>query len=247
LSSIFNSKAQGRQSRHLKETIDRLRGYSQTHSVYETIVHILDLTSPWAGGQSLRKFWSSEKNREKILQEGSSNLENVLTLAEMGRDFTDCKKFVSYINSLLTNFRSAQEEAHKVNLLTVHKAKGKEYTLVFVVGLNEQLMPHKNAFLEKDQVGVADGAKDLIGLEEERRICYVAITRAKRFLILSTFSHWRMDGEGRGFIPSRFFEEMDLKQAEMGYDPRPPGVTAIIRKARPVNGSAEDFLKIQRD
>lgn len=209
LDSIFMSKAQARQGRHLKGTIQDLHEFAKTHTVDKIIERILDTSSPWAGGQTLREYWSSEKNKEKVLREGSSNLDNVLAMAEMARDFTGCREFVNYVDTLLNNFEDLKDNDDKVNLLTVHKAKGKEYRMVFVVGMNENILPHKNAILGIDSAGVSEGAKHLVGVEEERRICYVAITRAKQYLVLSSFSKWNPNGN-KYLDVSRFIDEMQL-------------------------------------
>jgi DNA helicase-2/ATP-dependent DNA helicase PcrA len=80
--------------------------------------------------------------------------------------------------------------------MTVHSAKGLEFDAVFITGLEEGLFPHENSMSDHD------------GLEEERRLMYVAITRARRRLYLS-FSQTRMlHGQTRYHIKSRFFDEL---------------------------------------
>ncbi|MGV8826431.1 3'-5' exonuclease, partial [Methylibium petroleiphilum] len=90
----------------------------------------------------------------------------------------------------------AQAGQDAVQLMTVHAAKGLEFDQVFITGLEEGLFPHENA------------AADLDGLEEERRLMYVAITRARKRLYLS-FSQTRMlHGQTRYNLKSRFFDEL---------------------------------------
>jgi DNA helicase-2/ATP-dependent DNA helicase PcrA len=80
--------------------------------------------------------------------------------------------------------------------MTVHSAKGLEFHSVFVCGLEEGLFPHENSLTEAD------------GIEEERRLMYVALTRARRRLYL-TYTHSRMlHGQTRFNVPSRFFQEI---------------------------------------
>ncbi|HWX11160.1 MAG TPA: UvrD-helicase domain-containing protein [Trinickia sp.] len=83
-----------------------------------------------------------------------------------------------------------------VQLMTVHAAKGLEFTAVFITGLEEGLFPHENSAIEAD------------GLEEERRLMYVAITRAKERLYLSFAQSRMLHGQTRYNIRSRFFDEL---------------------------------------
>jgi DNA helicase-2/ATP-dependent DNA helicase PcrA len=90
----------------------------------------------------------------------------------------------------------AQAGQDAIQLMTVHSAKGLEFDCVFITGLEEGLFPHENSAAERD------------GLEEERRLMYVAITRARRRLYLS-FSQTRMlHGQTRYNVKSRFFDEL---------------------------------------
>ena len=224
--TIFSYTAHANQSRHIKETIDHLGAFSQNYAVEDTIKEILKIHSPWSGGQSLQQYWESDRNKDKnfAIKEGSTRLENVLTLAEMARDFKDCSTFVKYIHVLVQQFTQNQSKADKVSLMTAHKAKGKEYEAVFVAGLNENLMPHFRAISGEAitipvmrsswETSVATsshnigGVSDMVGLEEERRVCYVAITRAKNWLNLSSY-RLMLSGSGiKEVSPSRFLEEM---------------------------------------
>ncbi len=96
----------------------------------------------------------------------------------------------------------AAEGASALQLMTVHAAKGLEFHTVFVTGLEEGLFPHENSLSEHD------------GLEEERRLMYVAITRAKRRLYLTLAQSRMLHGQTRYNIPSRFLDELprDLVQ-----------------------------------
>jgi len=85
---------------------------------------------------------------------------------------------------------------HALQLMTVHSAKGLEFDTVFLTGLEEGLFPHEQSALEKD------------GLEEERRLAYVAITRARQRLYLSFAQTRMLHGQTRYNLPSRFLEEI---------------------------------------
>jgi DNA helicase-2/ATP-dependent DNA helicase PcrA len=98
--------------------------------------------------------------------------------------------------SLEAGDNQAQAGQDAVQLMTVHAAKGLEFTGVFITGLEEGLFPHENSAMEQD------------GLEEERRLMYVAITRAKERLYLSFAQSRMLHGQTRYNIRSRFFEEL---------------------------------------
>ena len=98
--------------------------------------------------------------------------------------------------SLEAGDNQAQAGQDAIQLMTIHSAKGLEFDCVFISGLEEGLFPHENS------------SSDLDGLEEERRLMYVAITRARKRLYLS-FSQTRMlHGQTRYNVKSRFFDEL---------------------------------------
>ena len=98
--------------------------------------------------------------------------------------------------SLEAGDNQAQAGQDAVQLMTVHSAKGLEFTSVFITGLEEGLFPHENSINESN------------GLEEERRLMYVAITRAKERLYLSHTQSRMLHGQVRYNMPSRFLEEL---------------------------------------
>lgn len=100
--------------------------------------------------------------------------------------------------SLKTN---AEEESHlpSIKLMTLHNSKGLEFPLVFLVGLEEELLPHANSLGDHEQI------------EEERRLCYVGMTRAKRFLYLCAASYRYLWGNPKLMRPSRFLKELPAK------------------------------------
>lgn len=98
--------------------------------------------------------------------------------------------------SLEAGDNQAQAGQDAVQLMTVHSAKGLEFTSVFITGLEEGLFPHENSISEQN------------GLEEERRLMYVAITRAKERLYLSHTQSRMLHGQVRYNMPSRFLEEL---------------------------------------
>jgi DNA helicase II / ATP-dependent DNA helicase PcrA len=115
--------------------------------------------------------------------------------ADTGEIMSPLAAFLTHA-SLEAGDNQAQAGQDAIQLMTVHSAKGLEFDAVFITGLEEGLFPHDNS------------ASDLDGLEEERRLMYVAITRARKRLYLS-FSQSRMlHGQTRYGIKSRFFDEL---------------------------------------
>ena len=115
-----------------------------------------------------------------------------------------------------------QAEAYQdsVQLMTLHSAKGLEFSLLFLCGMEDGLFPHQRSL------------NDAAGLEEERRLCYVGITRAKRELYLTHAEQRRMHGTETFATPSRFLREIP---AELIEEVRPAMVVSrpIYRRAAP--------------
>ncbi|NDC61170.1 MAG: DNA helicase II [Betaproteobacteria bacterium] len=115
--------------------------------------------------------------------------------AETGETLSPLAAFLSHA-ALESGDNQAQAGQDAIQLMTVHAAKGLEFDCVFITGLEEGLFPHENAM------------SDLDGLEEERRLMYVAITRARKRLYLSHSQTRMLHGQTRYNIKSRFFDEM---------------------------------------
>jgi len=103
--------------------------------------------------------------------------------------------------------------------MTVHSVKGLEFDYVFIVGMEEGIFPHYNA--------INDGSNSAI--EEERRLCYVAITRAKKELYITTAESRMLFGNTNRNMPSRFIEEIDKEYLDI--EQRNP-INKIISKVQ---------------
>jgi DNA helicase-2/ATP-dependent DNA helicase PcrA len=114
---------------------------------------------------------------------------------------------LTYLNRLSLDTRQEEEEVpggnRRVTLMTVHASKGLEYRLVFFIGMEEDLMPHK---------GMQGEAQNL---EEERRLCYVGITRAKELLYLTRAAIRVKRGKDVPCTPSRFLEDLPADTVEL--------------------------------
>ena len=115
--------------------------------------------------------------------------------AETGETLSPLAAFLSHA-SLEAGDNQAKTGQDAIQLMTVHSAKGLEFDCVFITGMEEGLFPHENSMSDHD------------GLEEERRLMYVAITRARRRLYLSHSQTRMLHGQTRYNLKSRFFDEL---------------------------------------
>ena len=144
----------------------------------------------------------------KTEREGADRIENLEELVNAAAAFTEEERVnesgeaVDPLTAFLTHAaleageHQAGEGAEALQMMTVHSAKGLEFDAVFITGLEEGLFPHEQSANEPD------------GLEEERRLAYVAITRARNRLYLSHAQTRMLHGQTRYNIPSRFLEEI---------------------------------------
>jgi len=134
-----------------------------------------------------------------IAEEGyGQNAEAALLPGENDPGTLEASPLAGFLShaSLEAGDNQAQAGQDAIQLMTVHSAKGLEFTAVFITGLEEGLFPHENSVNEAN------------GLEEERRLMYVAITRAKERLYLSHTQSRMLHGQVRYNMPSRFLEEL---------------------------------------
>ena len=146
-------------------------------------------------------------------EEGRTKLENVGQLVsniqaykDMNEDAT-LEMFLEEV-SLISDIDNYDENADSVTLMTIHSAKGLEFPYVFLVGVEEGIFPGEMSRYNPDDI------------EEERRLRYVGITRAKKELYISHCSERMVFGQTKRPLPSRFIEEMDKSVCEM-IDKRP--------------------------
>ena len=99
--------------------------------------------------------------------------------------------------SLIADISEHQDDDNVITLMTLHSAKGLEFPVVFIIGMEEGIFPHQNAFIEGDA-----------GIEEERRLCYVGFTRAKERLYLTNSKKRMLYGKTTNNSPSRFISEI---------------------------------------
>jgi DNA helicase-2/ATP-dependent DNA helicase PcrA len=135
-------------------------------------------------------------------------------------------------NVTLQTSADEAEGGQRVTLMTVHAAKGLEFPVVMVTGLEEQVFPFKGT----------DPWEDPEELEEERRLAYVAFTRARQRLILSYAAVRRLFGQQRVGIPSRFIDELPREDVEwIGLAPARSSVSHAPPRATPA-ASTESYI-----
>ena len=150
-----------------------------------------------------------ELKNEKTL-EAEIRLENLEEFKSITKSYEEEYGVISlsdFLNevSLVSDISEHQESTNKVNLMTIHSVKGLEFDNVFVIGMEEGIFPHYNS--------INEGSTQAI--EEERRLCYVAITRAKKDLWLLNAKKRMLFGNTQTNLPSRFMDEIDPEYLEV--------------------------------
>ena len=163
-------------------------------------VHWRELSEQITPSELLRTV-IAESGYEDMLQkdrsaESAGRLENLTELARAMEEYDTLGDFLEHVSLVMDNERA--NEGEKVTIMTMHAAKGLEFDHVFLPGWEEGVFPSQRAI---DEGGLAS-------LEEERRLAYVAITRAKRRCSIFHAANRRIYGQWTSSIPSRFIEEL---------------------------------------
>ena len=187
--SLFEAITDGKEAK-FKDLIISLQKISESVTLTELIDKVLDATG-------MKAELISEKTLESEIR-----LENLEEFKSITKAFEEREGLVSledflYEVSLVNDKDEYKDSRNKVSLMTIHSVKGLEYNTVFVVGLEEGIFPHLNSLMSSSET------------EEERRLCYVAITRAKEKLYLLNARRRVLFGEDSINPPSRFISEID--------------------------------------
>ena len=140
------------------------------------------------------------KNKKDL--DNENRLENIKELLSAMKEFDNLESFLEHV-SLATSV-DQEWDGEKINMMTMHAAKGLEFDVVFLPGWEEGLFPHQKSIEEKGQNG----------LEEERRLAYVGITRAKKKAIISFSMNRFYQGDWIDSMASRFIDELPEKNLE---------------------------------
>ena len=150
-----------------------------------------------------------ELQNEKTL-ESEIRLENLEEFKSITKSYEEEYGVISlsdFLNevSLVSDISEHEDSDNKVSLMTIHAVKGLEFDNVFVIGMEEGIFPHYNSINEGTNAAI----------EEERRLCYVAITRAKKNLWLLNARTRTLFGNSQQNLPSRFMDEIDPQYLEV--------------------------------
>ncbi len=142
-------------------------------------------------------MWQKDKSPQ-----AHSRLENLKELIRFMSDFENLAGFLEHVSLVMDT--SVEEDGDKINLMTLHSAKGLEFKSVFLPGWEEGLFPHQRSLDESGQAG----------LEEERRLAYVGLTRARENAKITFTQNRRVHNLWQSALPSRFIDELPLDHAE---------------------------------
>jgi DNA helicase-2/ATP-dependent DNA helicase PcrA len=188
-----------------------------TQNINASIGDISDATAGGIGGVSAIKLsqlvediltssgymqmWESQKNLE-----ASARVENLKELIRAMDDFATMEEFLEYVSLVTENeVTSAETGQATVSLMTMHAAKGLEFETIFLSGWEEGLFPSQRSLDESANKG----------LEEERRLAYVGITRAKQNLYITFAGHRKIYGNFVNSLPSRFIDEIPREHVNL--------------------------------
>ena len=193
--SMFDSIESGKEL-EFKNTINLIREKSENLSLTELVDLVLDLSG-----------MKKELENEKTL-EAEGRLENLEEFKSITRNFENeygtisLSEFLDEI-SLVSDIEEHKNQTDVVTLMTVHSAKGLEFNYIFIVGFEEGIFPHSLSLYDNSEI------------EEERRLCYVAITRARKKLELINSKRRMLYGNDSCNPPSRFINEMDKEYLDI--------------------------------
>lgn len=186
-SSIKLSFKQKEGLQNYVNAIHLLRNQRPSVNIHELITEVL----------SVSRYLNYLENDPESMQDRKENIDELIGKAaewEQEHEHPSLSQFLEEL-SLRTNTQE-KEYTPSIKLMTIHNSKGLEFELVFLVGLEEDLFPHINS------------KEDPESLEEERRLCYVGMTRAKRHLYLCSAIYRFVWGTARLMRPSRFLKEI---------------------------------------
>lgn len=198
-----------------KKIIEKIKKQSEDISLTD----LVDLILTESG---IKKELENEKTLEAEVR-----LENLEEFKSITKNFEENNGIISLEEFLMEISLVSDIEEHKnntdvVTLMTIHSAKGLEFNHVFIIGLEEGIFPHTNCMDSPDEI------------EEERRLCYVAVTRAKQSLTLVNSKRRMLYGNTNANPPSRFIEEIDKKYLDSDVPEEKP----IFKKAEMIDEDA---------
>ena len=188
--SIFDTIKSGKEL-EFKKQIEEMIDLSNNLSLTETIDMVLNKSG-------IKKELESEHTLEADIRlENLNEFKSISKTFEEESGIASLEEFLNEVSLVSDVNEQKNDDTSKVTLMTIHAVKGLEFDYVFVIGMEENIFPHVNSSFEEE------------GLEEERRLCYVAITRAKKKLYLLNALKRTLFGKTSVNMPSRFISEID--------------------------------------
>jgi DNA helicase-2/ATP-dependent DNA helicase PcrA len=195
--SVADGSLKGKSKESLACLIDNLEKWQDLIAT----ISVSDLTKQLLQDSGYILMWQNEKTPDAITRvENLQEFTNVLT------EFNNLAEFLEHI-SLVSGDKNSDDDKEMVNIMTVHSAKGLEFDVVFIPGLEEGVFPSGRAVAE------------LNGMEEERRLLYVAITRAKKLLYLSFAQSRFVFGQMQSTMASPFLKELPQEVISQNFAP----------------------------
>ena len=193
--SLYSTAKGGGKGAVFAALVDKLKSATEGLTLPETVEQVLELSGLRAHYQTEKEGQERLANLDELVNAAAGFVAEEGTADAEGELSGDLAAFLSHA-SLEAGEHQAGEGDDALQLMTVHSAKGLEFDAVFISGLEEGLFPHENSVREDK------------GLEEERRLMYVAVTRARKRLYLSHAQTRMLHGQTRYNLPSRFFDEI---------------------------------------
>lgn len=188
--SMFDVISSGKEL-EFKKLILEMKEKSEVLSLTETIDMVLDMSG-------IKSELESEHTLEADIRlENLNEFKSITKTFEEESGIASLEDFLNEVSLVSDVNDQKNDNSPKVTLMTIHAVKGLEYKYVFVIGMEENIFPHVNSCEEEG------------GIEEERRLCYVAITRAKEKLYLVNALRRMLYGKASVNMPSRFINEID--------------------------------------
>ena len=166
-----------------------------------TLTEMVDIVLEDSG---IRKELSEDKSIESEIR--LENLEEFKSITKNYEEEYGVISLTDFLNevAIVSDISEHQESDNRVSLMTIHAVKGLEFDNVFITGMEEGIFPHYNSI----------NAGSISAIEEERRLCYVAITRAKKNLWMLNTKKRMLFGQTQINMPSRFMDEIDSRYLE---------------------------------
>ncbi|MGR3514375.1 MAG: ATP-dependent helicase [Paracoccaceae bacterium] len=175
-----------------------LDGLDRWHALVRAEKDHIEIAEQVLDESGYTAMWQNDKTPE-----AGGRLENLKELIEALDSFDNLQGFLEHVSLVMDN--ASDDEDEKVSIMTLHAAKGLEFPAVFLPGWEDGLFPSQRAM---DESG-------LKGLEEERRLAYVGLTRAEEYAVVSFAQNRQVFGSWQSQMASRFIDEMDAQAVEV--------------------------------